>query len=138
MLLRSDLDGVRLHVIGRPELWLVFHGKRHRVASPAVYQSLFVETAGLLLNDEFDEIIEGAELNEGSCLIRFDGEHDVFLLTGSGKESTIYKIASQETFLDFAFDEGRVRAIPVLFRAFIDEGEPLVSAADKAARAQLV
>lgn len=133
--LRPDLDGVRLHAVGKPEIWLVFHGRRHRVAGPAVYESLFSESTGLLLNDGLDAIEEGAELNEGTCLVRFDGRSNVYLLTGSGGNTSVHEIPSMETFVDFALNMGRVRDVPALLRHAVREGEALTSAPDRAAGA---
>ena len=131
---RGDLDGLRLVQAGGPDVWLVFHGVRHRIPSPAVYDALFRDTSGLVAYANVDEVRLGDEMAEGSCLIRADHSLPIFLLTASPAGPRRHLILSYETFVDFGFDEAKVRSLPVLALEAITQGADLVSAADRAAR----
>lgn len=77
-----EFNGARLVVAGRPEVWLVFFGVRHHISGPLVYDALFYETDGLVAVDSIDHIQRGADLNEGTCLVRAEGDAGIYLVTG--------------------------------------------------------
>lgn len=129
-----DLDGVRLSKPDGPDVWLVFHGKRHRIVSPAVYESLFADASGILFNPAIDDIATGSDLNDGTCLVRFEGRPDIYLATESGPNAQIMHIPSYEVFVDFGFDLTKVREIPAVLFEVIPKGPTLTSAPDRAAR----
>lgn len=132
---RPDLDGLRLIEEGRPDVWLMYHGKRHRIASPAVYDSLFSEVSGLVTYPDVSSITLGPDVIEGSCLIRADETVFVHLLTASDSgEVRRHWVPTYESLLDFGFAEAKVRDIPHLAMELLPKGADLVSAADRSAR----
>lgn len=124
-----EFNGARLIVAGRPEVWLMFFGVRHHISGPMVYDALFSETAGLLTIESVDHIQRGADLNEGTCLVRAEGDAGIYMVTGFPEtEIRKYYIPSFETFSYFGFDEKKVREAPRLVLAAIPPGRELRSA----------
>lgn len=132
---RPDLDGLRLLEPGQPDVWLIFGGERHRIASSLVYDALFNEVEGLVPYEGVERILLGPELGEGTCLIRADGALAIYLLTRAGNgQIQRHFIPTYESLLDFGFDEAKVRSVPSLVIEGLDEGVELTSAADRDAR----
>lgn len=128
MIERPDLDGLRLFEPGKPDVWLVFHGRRHRIASSNVYDSLFHEVDGIIESQEIEGVALGDQIGEGACLIRADGTLPVYLLTVFDGEARRCHIPSYEVLRDFGFHEKKVRdASPLLVNA-VPIGEALTSA----------
>ena len=102
---RPDLDGLRLHAPGGPDVWLMFAGQRHRIASPAVYDALWSEVDGLVSAFDVAMIEEGHELAEGTCLVRADGSLAIHLLT-SPRPGEVVRcfVPTYESLTDFGFD----------------------------------
>lgn len=132
---RPDLDGLRLNESGTSDVWLVFGGERHRVTSPEVYDALFSGVDKLVTFEGVDEVVQGAELGEGTCLIRAEGGLGIHLLARAADGRVRrHHIPTFESFLDFGFDEARVREFPPLLIEGVEAGPELTSAADRAAR----
>ena len=125
---RPDLDGFRLFRPGSPDVWLVFHGRRHRVASSAVYDALWSEIDGLVNFDALEEVAIGPELAGGTCLIRAEGTVFIHLLTTQDGEIRRLFVPTFESLQGFGFDEGRVRDLPALAVQGIPAGEDLTAA----------
>lgn len=128
---RPDLDGLRLIQPGTPDVWLMFDGKRHRIASPAVYDALFSEIDRLVAFPEADSISMGEPIGEGSCLIRADGTLAIYLLTAFEGEARRGFVPTYESLRDFGFDEAKVRDVPMLLLNAIPVGPDLVSAGSR-------
>jgi hypothetical protein len=126
----SEFNGARVFTPGKPEVWLVFHGTRHHLVSPAVYEALFISGEGLTMMDDVEEIQRGADLVDGTCLVRAEGELPIYLVTGF-PQTAIRKhyVASYDSFLAFAFSEEKVRIVPPLVLAAVPTGRELRSAA---------
>ncbi|MDP8916958.1 MAG: hypothetical protein M3M95_07145 [Pseudomonadota bacterium] len=132
---RPDLDGRRLNEPGKPEVWLVFGGERHQIASSTVYDSLFSEVTGLLPYEGVEWITEGPVLEEGTCLIRADETLSIYLVTRRFNGQVVrHFIPTYESLVDFGFDQGKVRNVPPLVVEGLHEGVELTSAADRDAR----
>jgi hypothetical protein len=132
---RHDLDGLRLLQPGSPDVWLIFGGERHRIASSAVFDALFSEVEKLVPFQGVDRIPLGPELGEGTCLIRADGALSIYLLArASNGQVQKHFIPTYESLVDFAFNEGAVRAVSPLVIEGLQDGVDLVSAADRDAR----
>ena len=129
--LREDLDGLRLTEPGKPDVWLVFHGRRHRVSSPLVYDALFADTQGLVHTDEIASIMMGPELNDGTCLVRAFDTLAIFLVTGRYPRVTRHYIPSFESFSDFGFALDAVKEVPLLMLENITLAAELISIADR-------
>jgi hypothetical protein len=132
--LRDDLDGLRLAEPESPDVWLVFGGRRHRVASPAVYQALFSGAEDIIFSEDIPSITMGPELNDGTCLARPAGSHMIFLVTGRGPVRK-YHIPTFESFTDFGFNEGAVIDVPALILEAVELGGELTSAFERTRRA---
>lgn len=129
---RPDLDGLRLHVSGGPDVWLMFGGQRHWIASSAVYDALWSEVDGLVSAFDVALIEEGHELGEGTCLVRPDGSLAIHLLTSPQPGEVVRCfVPTYESLLDFGFDEAKVRDVPPLLLDSIPAGPELTSAADR-------
>jgi len=126
---RTDLDGQRLVVPGKPEVWLVFNGERHRIPNSTAYDRLFSEVERLITSVDVDSIKRGEDLDEDVCLVRPEGGHQIFLVTGSGENIRRHHIVSFETLVDFGFDIVKTREVPSILVRALSEGEPLTSAA---------
>jgi hypothetical protein len=129
---RSDLDGSRLIQPGKPDVWLMFHGRRHRVVSPTVYDNLWSEVEGLTPREDIPDIAMGPELNEGTCLIRAEGTLPIYLLTGFPAVRRLF-VPTYETLLAFGFDEARVKTVPPLVMEAVSPGPDLEAAGDRRA-----
>lgn len=128
---REDLDGLRLVEPGKPDVWLMFHGRRHRVCSPQVYEALFSDIEGLVYSDEISSITMGPELNDGTCLIRALGTLAIFLVTGRYPHVTRYYITSYNSFCDFGFNMNAVTDVPSILLDALAIGDDLASPADR-------
>lgn len=132
---RGDLDGLRLVQAGRPDVWLVYHGVRHRIPSPAVYDALFSNAEGLIEYAPVDEVRLGEEVHEGTCLVQADNGLAIYLLTSAITAGPrLHHIATYDSFMHFGFDQSKVRKVPDLMLNAMPRGADLVSAADRAAR----
>jgi hypothetical protein len=124
---RPELNGFRLYVPGQPELWLIFHGMRHHVASPDVHDALFSGTEGHTAAESVDSVLRGPDLNDGTCLARGDGEDSsIYLVTGfPASDVQRHRIVSWETFVAFGFDESLVRVVPALILSAVKAGRDI-------------
>ena len=126
---RPDLDGVRLARPGMPDVWLVFGGRRHRIASPEVYVALFGQRSDAIISDlDMDVVDPGPELNNGTCLIRADENGMIFMATGAAETFRLHHIFNYESLLDFGFDMEKVRNVPQIIIDILPRGKSLVSA----------
>lgn len=129
---RPDLDGMRLARWGAPDVWLVYGGRRHRIASPDVYTSLFGDRQeAISFDDDMDHVDPGPELNDGTCLVRADRNGMIFMATGAGDTFRLHHVWNYETLLDFGFDMGKVRDVPQLLVDVLPRGRDLVSAGSR-------
>jgi len=104
----------------------MFFGVRHHIASPATFEALFPDTGGLVTIKSVEHIQCGPELNDGTCLIRADGDTGIYLVTGFPEtEIRKHHIPSFEIFVNFGFDESKVRQVPALVLAAIPPGRDL-------------
>ncbi|WP_462122045.1 hypothetical protein [Methylorubrum thiocyanatum] len=135
--LRDDLDGLRLVASDSPDVWLVFAGRRHRIASPAVYQALFAGPDDLIFSEDIPSITMGEELNDGTCLVRPTGSHAIFLVTGRAPVRKFH-IPTFESFTDFGFSESAVIDVPALILEAVELGGELTSTLDRTRRAPVL
>lgn len=127
----SALNGARIQVPNTPEIWLIYHGMRRHIVSPAVYQALFSSGEGIIELESVDQILRGPDLNDGTCLIQDENGGPIFLLTGfPDTEVRKHNIISYDTFQDFAFDMSKVVRLPSLVVAGIPVGRDIRSAAE--------
>jgi hypothetical protein len=126
---RPDLDGSRLIELGKPDVWLVFQGRRHRVPSPQVYENLFSETDNLVTVTDLDAIARGPELSPDAMLIRADGGTSIYLLTAAYEGGVRrHFIPNYESFVEFSFDLSKVRDFPPLLIDALPTGRDITGA----------
>ena len=132
---RPDLDGLRLIEPGKSDVWLVIRGERRHVASTEVYDGFWSEVTGLVPYEGLEWIARGPDLSQGACLVRADGSLSIHLVArAEGGTVLRHFIPTYESFLDFGFDEAKVRSLPFLVLEGVEEGFELTSAGDRAAR----
>ncbi len=131
---RADLDGRRIFQNGRPEVWLVFHGVRHHIYNPDVFDALFVNADNIIELPEAESLSDGRVLNPGTCLVQPMGGVGIYLVTGEGVFIRRHLIPTYESFCDFGFDLSKVVQIPNLVLEGIVGGREITSASDRAAR----
>ncbi len=117
---RFDLDGAVITLPNDAGLALVFQGRSHAIENANVQNALFVNKP-LESIGQVKGLAEGEMLNDGSCLIRAEGEHGIFLLTGLPKTRRCL-ITSFEAFTKFGFDMDKVRNVPWLVLQAIPVG----------------
>lgn len=128
MIERPDLDGCRLQREGDANVWLVFHGKRHRISSPAAYERLFGETQGVVHHQGIDDIALGPEIGEDTCLVRPEGSLAIYLVTGRPPDAVRrHHIPNWETLCDFGFDTAKVWLVPPVFLKVLVGGGDILS-----------
>jgi hypothetical protein len=126
---RPDLDGSRVVEAGSPNVWLIFHGRRHRIPSPEVYENLFSETDALITVEAVDIIARGPDLSDGAMLIRaVDGTSIYFLTAAYEGGVRRHHIPNYESFLEFGFDMSKVREFPVLLVDALSTGRDITGA----------
>ncbi|MEH3116213.1 MAG: hypothetical protein PGN25_00925 [Methylorubrum populi] len=122
----TELDGQHLRAPGTGDVWLVFHGLRHRVVTPLA----------LLENDhateyaDLETIAVGPELSPEARLLRPAGLPYVYLVFGAPKTIRCL-VATLETFLEFRFSASRVVDVPPIVLDAIPVGPELQGAADR-------
>ncbi|TXM94235.1 hypothetical protein [Methylobacterium sp. WL116] len=125
---RPDLDGCKLQKAGEPDVWLIFHGHRHRITSPSAFCSLFSTADDLMTVDCTDTIKVGPDVQEGSFLARPDGSLDIYLVLRIFPDYLIrHHIPNWETFCDFGFDEAKLRIVPAVMLTTLPGGGDITS-----------
>ena len=122
---RADLDGLRIRTPSTGEVWLMFHGVRHYITSPAVYDAMF---SNLSVRDvpETATIMRGADLVDGAVLVR-GGDCRIFLVTAvNATEVRRFRIVDWETFQTFGFDIDLVKDVPDILISAVADGPPIL------------
>lgn len=77
---RPDLNGLRVKLPNRPEIYLIDRGYRRWIPNPATYNNLFRDWNGVVVDINIDEIPLGASITSGAILARADGFAPVYLI----------------------------------------------------------
>ncbi|MHB8285901.1 MAG: hypothetical protein ACYDD1_14660 [Caulobacteraceae bacterium] len=122
---RPDLNGARIYSPGTCDVWLVFQGMRHRIASPSVYVSLFSDVRGMIALDEIAGILRGPDIDDGACMVRDKSTSELFLIFGSSASSLYsYSIPDLKTFNFYDFNASAVIEVPsIMISAIPRSGE---------------
>ena len=123
--IRPDLNGFKIYVNGEPDVWLVFNGMRHLLASPDVAGNILVGGSNVKAVLTVDDIMQGPILNEGTCLVSAEGSGGVYLVTGMEPSIYRYPISDLETFEELCFDKTKIRYIPHLVLQGVPLGIPI-------------
>ena len=113
---------------GEPDVWLIFHGVRHRIASPRVFDALFRDAEGLIEDVDPYAVSEGVTLEDGSCLVTPD-EGGGFYLVIRGEAGIVRRhlVVNWESWCDFRFDQDKLATIPRLVLEGLPRGRDLSS-----------
>ena len=132
---RPDLDGIRIKERGSPNVWLVYHGRRHRIASPGAFIALFHDDAELIYHDDLATIKLGREINEGSCLVQGETSSAIYLITGFPViKIKKHPIGSWESFLDYGFNIEKVERVKSIVLDAVPIGKEITAAKDRVRR----
>ena len=82
---RPDLNGLRVKLPHRSEIYLILDGCRRWIPSPAAYNRLFRDWNGVVVDIDIDEIPLAAPLSDGAVLIKGDGTAPVYLVSNNVK-----------------------------------------------------
>jgi hypothetical protein len=82
---RPELNGLRVKVPGRPEVYLMDQGYRRWVPNPATYNSLFRDWNGIREELAVTDIPVGTPVTDGAILARGSGTAPVYLIDGGVK-----------------------------------------------------
>ena len=126
-MIRPDLDGLFARDASDDIVWLVFHGKRHRIASSEVMQALF--DSGPEKSFDLTPIKEGKPLDFGTCLARSGPSSSIFLVRENSVGVEKNLIPSYENFLEFGFSLQKVIWIPEAVLDLVSLGRDLTGAA---------
>ena len=124
--LEQAIDGRRLANLDRTKTWLIFHGLRHHITSSAVFDSLFVPSVLVEEFADIESIVEGPDLNEGTCLVSNADNGVIYLVFGSPAINIRkHVVETYETFKALGFDDALVRLVPSLVLSAIPSGRPI-------------
>jgi hypothetical protein len=128
-----DLDGYRVGLPYDPNVWLVYHGRRHRISSPMAYDALFSDTSAILILPDLSSIPEGPEINDGSCLVSASKAGPAYFVTGQAPTQK-YLVPSADIFSDFGFCLEKILAVPSIVAKAVPEGPELMSSKEREAQ----
>lgn len=138
MIERPDLDGCRLQKPGEPDVWLMLQGRRHRIANPSTYSSLFGKTDGLMIVDYIDSLKIGPDIQEGTFLARPDGSLDIYLIMRTSPDSLRrHHIPNWETFCEFEFDQTKLQDVPPALLKALPSGGDILGPLGRLARGDM-
>lgn len=110
---RFDLEGKRLYVKARDQVWIIINGVRHLITSSSVYDSLFQGNVDLLPFDNVDSISRGLDLLDGTSLIKERNGQDIYLLVPiEGNRIFRHRIKSYAAFELYGFSLELVVELP--------------------------
>jgi hypothetical protein len=89
---------------------------------------LFKSSEGLIAEPNPEAIAEGAELGDGTCIVRSEGATSIYLVT-AGEMGIIRRhlIVNWESMVEFGFDEAKTITVPSLVIEGLPWGRDLSS-----------
>jgi hypothetical protein len=105
---RPDLNGLRVKLPNRHEIYLIDRGYRRWIPNPATYNNLFRDWNGVVIDIDIDEIPLGASITSGAVLARASGTAPIYLIDQGLKRW----IASPAIMDKYYFAWGRVYTLP--------------------------
>lgn len=82
---RPDLNGLRVKMPNRPEIYLIDRGYRRWVPNPMTYNNLFRDWNGIVVDINIDEIPLAPQITSGAVLVRAAGTAPVYLVDAGVK-----------------------------------------------------
>ena len=77
---RPDLNGLRIKLPNRPEIYLIDRGFRRWIPDPGTYNNLFRDWNGIVVDIDIDDIPLGPAITSGAVLVRAAGTAPVYLV----------------------------------------------------------
>jgi hypothetical protein len=118
---RTDLNGLRVKLPNRPEIYLVDRGYRRWIPNPFTYNNLFRDWNGIVVDINITDISLGASFTSGAVLVRPDGSAPVYLVDNGVKRW----ITSPAAMDKYHFNWGRVYVIPPVVVNSIPTADPI-------------
>jgi hypothetical protein len=119
-----DLNGMLLIPPEGGSLWLVYQGRRHRVASETVFSNLFRADVQPAASAELKTLELGPVIEESDRLVRAAGGSTIYFARDMAAPK-LHPISSYEAFKGFGFDEAKVREVPQLMLDALPRGPGL-------------
>jgi len=82
---RPDLNGLRVKLPNRPEIYLIDEGYKRHIPNPQTYNNLFRDWSGIVVDIDIDEIPTGVPITSGAILTRGAGTAEVYLVANNKK-----------------------------------------------------
>jgi hypothetical protein len=105
---RPDLNGLRVKLPNRPEVYLTDRGYRRWIPNAMTYGNLFRDWTGIVVDINIDEISLGPSITSGAVLVRPDGAAPVYLVDNNAKRWVVSPAAMDK----YHFNWNRVYVIP--------------------------
>ena len=106
-MVRNDLNGMRLRLPNKPEIYLMDEGKRRWIPDPPTYNGLFRDWNGVFPDIDIDEIDLGTQITHGALLIRGLASPKVYLFDQNKKRH----VTSPAVMDKYYFDWGKIHPI---------------------------
>ncbi len=116
-----DLDGLLMKSPFSSPIYLIMHGRRHHIPSPATYNALFKSSCKVYDELLISTIEEGQPLSVGAALLQGDESGAQYLYTNGHK----HHISSPDVRVKYCFDPSKILVIKDSILAFIPDGLPL-------------
>jgi hypothetical protein len=107
---RPDLNGLRVKLPGRPEIYLVDQGYRRWIPNPTTFNNLFRNWNGIVEEISITSIPQGQNISSGAILARAYGTAPVYLVD-QGLKRWITSPAAMDRY-NFAW--GRIYELPAI------------------------
>jgi hypothetical protein len=122
---RPDLNGRRLVSRESPEVWLVFHGRRHLIPDAEVHGRLFAST-DLTVTGEIEGVIRGPDIHPDAVLICAGADGPAYLLTAAYEGGVRKHLIPDDQAMElFEFDRSKALVVPPLVLGAIPAGRDL-------------
>jgi hypothetical protein len=115
---RLDLNGLRVKLPGRPEIYLIDQGYRRWIPNPATFNNLFRNWNGIVEEISITSIPQGQNISSGAVLARAYGTAPVYLVD-RGLKRWITSPAAMDRY-NFSWD--RIYQVPNILLDSIPTG----------------
>jgi hypothetical protein len=115
---RPDLNGLRVKLPNRPEIYLIDRGYRRWIPNPATYNNLFRDWNGIVTDISITDIPLSTQITSGAVLARGDGTAPVYLIDNGVKRWVTSPAAMDK----YYFAWNRVYVVPPVLVNFIPNG----------------
>ena len=126
MSLRTDLNGFRVKKTTKhPAIYLIDEGRKRWIPNPTVYDLLFRDWGGIILEIDIDKIPTGSAIPQDAILIRFGSKPAIYLLDGVQPNQVKRHITSPSVMDHYNFDWDQVVVLPTQIEGSFATGNPI-------------